>query len=575
MKIIIKNTIQKKPVNRCSIIIILGLLVLSQHVNSQSVYVPLNHWVYDYIERLETKHVIHGVLNQTKPLSRQEIAEYLTIVHLKVEQGYNLNKIEQQQLSFLNIEFKEELQELVKHLKGDRTRINRIRNNQYIKKFLPRIIYQNNRNFFSWEQDQFQLFFDPILQHQRKYINIDSLSNTGKIFQLTNGIRIWGNLRDRLGFFIDARDNKEWGTKKYRLGNYTLPGLGFVRATSPDFIYHDETEAYVKTGFKYINFTYGKFQNYWGPGYTGSLILSNNATSYDQFKLDIKYKKFKFTSIYAYLIDYHDQHDDSLQQRKYLAGHRLEFTPWNWLSLGLTETVMFAGRSFEPAYLNPVMFFRSAEHYLGSPDNMMMGIDIEFTLIKNVKLYGEMLIDDITSPKLRTGWYGNKLGFLAGIFNADFLTIPNLDCYLEYVRLEPYVYTHIKSGNSYNHYGTILGHWLGPNSDLLFIQLMYRFSKQMTVKCYSGFQRHGANPKDKNIGGDVNLSFRDGIDSETVYFLDGDLEKNNSFGLDFSYEIFRDFYFKANYKYHLFKKYNVDTGGIESQEFFISLGLNF
>ena len=575
MKIIIKKKFHKNPCNRCSIIIILGLFVLSQNVNSQSVYVPLNHWVYNFIERLETKHVIQGVLNETKPLSRKEIAECLSMVHRKIEQGYNLNKVEQQQLSFLNKEFKEELTKLVKHLKDDRTRIKKIRNNKYIKKFLPRIIYHNDRNFLSWEQDQFQLFFDPIFHHQRKYINIYSLSYTEKIFQFTNGMRIWGNLRDRLGFFIDARDNKEWGTKKYRLGNYTLPGLGFVRATATDFIYHDETDAYIKTGFKYINLTYGKFENYWGPGYTGSLILSNYATSYDQLKLDIEYKRFKFTSIYAYLIDYHDQHDDSLQQRKYLAGHRLEFTPWNWLSLGLTETVVFAGRSFEPAYLNPVMFFRSAEHYLGSPDNMMMGIDFKFTLFRNVKLYGELLIDDITSPKLGTGWYGNKLGFLAGLFNADFLTIENLDCNLEYVRIEPYVYSHIKSGNSYNHYGTILGHWLDPNSDLLFMQLMYRFSKQMTIACYASLQRHGANPKDKNVGGDVNFSFRSGIDSETVYFLDGDPEKNNSFGLDFSYEIFRNFYVKINYKYHIVRRFNVQDRKVISYKFFMSLGLNY
>ncbi|MDZ7265529.1 MAG: hypothetical protein ONB16_13205, partial [candidate division KSB1 bacterium] len=52
---------------------------------SQSTYVPLNHWVYDYLERLEARQVIQGVLNASKPLSRIEIAQYLAKVYPKFE----------------------------------------------------------------------------------------------------------------------------------------------------------------------------------------------------------------------------------------------------------------------------------------------------------------------------------------------------------------------------------------------------------------------------------------------------------------------------------------------------------
>ena len=58
---------------------------------------------------METKRLIQGALNETKPLSRKEIAGCLTQVHQKIRQGFRLNKIELEQLNFLNIEFKEEL----------------------------------------------------------------------------------------------------------------------------------------------------------------------------------------------------------------------------------------------------------------------------------------------------------------------------------------------------------------------------------------------------------------------------------------------------------------------------------
>ena len=151
------------------IVVILSLNV--QTIHPQTIYIPLNHWVYDYLERLETKQIIQGVLNGTKPLSRMEIARYLAKAHQNFDQ---LNKVEQDQLNYLNIEFKEELDGLIEHLTPYQTKINRIRNNKYIKKVLPKIVYQNNRNFLRWSEDQFQVFVDPIMYRHRIYNSTDS-----------------------------------------------------------------------------------------------------------------------------------------------------------------------------------------------------------------------------------------------------------------------------------------------------------------------------------------------------------------------------------------------------------------
>ena len=544
----------------------------AKNIHPQTTYVPLNHWVYEYLERLETKQIIQGVLNSTKPLSRIEIAQYLAKARRKIEE---LTKVEQDQLNFLNIEFNEELNGLVEHLTPYQTRIQRIRIHKYVKKVLPGFIYQNDRNFLSWSEDQFQVFVDPILYRYRIYNSTDSLSYTEKVFQSTNGIHIRGNLEDHLGFFVDVRDSKEWGTRKYKIGNYTLPRLGFVRATSPDFIYHDETIAYLKLGFKYVQLIYGKFSNYWGPGYTGSLILSDYATSYDQLKLEFIYNKFKFTSVYAQLINYEEHEQDILQQKKYLAAHRLEFLPWHWFSLGLSETVIFKGRSFEPAYFNPVMFFRSAEHYLGSPDNMVLGLDLKCTAIKNFKIYGELLIDDIMTTKLGTNWYGNKLGYSLGAFWVDPFKINNTDIRIEYTRIRPYVYSHADDIN-YTHYQSTLGYWSGPNSENLYIELNYRFSKRLLTTLFFQFNRHGANTVDKNVGGDIeNPSGLE--DNLYIDFLDGILEKSASFGLDFGYEIFENCYFRFGYRRHnsnnIFKT-NTIIKHISSDELIFSVGLN-
>lgn len=549
------------------------ILFLLTSAMSQSTYVPLNHWAYDYLERLETRRVLPAVLNATRPLSRMEIARCLVNVHQQLDA---LNQVEQEQLNFLNIDFKEELAGLLGHLTPDPNRIQRIRNHKYVQKVLPKIIYQNDRNFLNWREGRFQLFFDPIIYRQGSYSRTDSSERIGRRFQDSNGLRLWGNWDHYLGFFIDIRDSKEWGTQPYKLGNYTLPRLGFVRATSPDFIYHDETVAYLKIGFKNFQLTFGKFSNYWGSGHTGSLILSDYATSYDQLKLEFIFNRFKFTSLYAQLIDYEEHEQDILQPKKYFAAHRLEFLPWRWLGLGLSETVIFNGRSFEPAYLNPVMFFRSAEHYLGSPDNMMMGLDFKITAIRNLKFYGELLIDDITTTKLGTDWYGNKLGYSVGTCWVDPIRINNLDLRVEYTRIRPYVYSH-ENSLSYTHYASLLGHPLGPNSDDLFLEAKYRFSRSAWLALLSEFRRHGANPADRNVGGDMHQphGYGDNLDTK---FLTGILEQSNSYGLNFSYELFEGCYFQMGYQFSFDKNMvlkNGQRGDSKQHGVSFSLGMNY
>lgn len=575
----LKNVLHKNSTSRrCAFlreVIILTILFLFARASaySQRSYLPQHHWAYDYLDRLEARQVILGVINSSKPLSRQEIARHLLEAKKHEDQ---LSRVEHEQLYFLMIEFQEEFSAPEDQSPSYQTRIQKLRQSKVFQKLIPNSIYQNNRNFLSWSESPCHVNFDPMLYYSRSYRTAVNQESTLKKLQRSSGFRAWGNFTDYLGFFLDVRDTKEWGSEKYRIGNYTLPRLGFVRATNPDYLYHDETVAYLKLGFQQLQLTYGKFSNCWGPGRTGSLILSDYATSYDQLKLEFIFNRFKFTSSYAFLIDYRDQEIDALQGKKYLEAHRLEFLPWRWLSIGLSETVMFNGRSFEPAYLNPIMFFRSAEHYLGSPDNMMMGIDVKLAAIKNFKVYGELLIDDITTTKLGTNWYGNKLGYQIGSFWVDPLKIKNSDLRIEYTRIRPYVYSH-KNSLSYKHYDSVLGHSLGPNADQLYIELNHQFSKWATMRLYGAFWRHGENFADRNVGGDVNLPHRFG-DDVNADFLDGIVEKRNAFGVQFSYEVFRDFYLQLNYAWANATNVIVKTdqrGNSLSHQFAFSIGLNY
>jgi hypothetical protein len=455
--------------NLATVLALVLLAGFTKRAVSQSVYVPLNHWAYDFVERMEARGVVRGVLDGTRPYSRDEMARYLVQVERYQQSGGQLNRVEQEQLDYLRFEFREEFERLTgkdgHSYDSDFARLRRSR-------WLPDFLYRNGRNLLSWQVDDFAVNVDPILYRDYSFANPDTVPNTDRVFRHTGGFTLWGNLGKSLGFYFNARDTREWGSRKYpNIFNITMPGLGFVNGYG-SYIYHDETIAYLIFRLPRLQLMFGKDFNVWGHGYRGNLSLSDNATSYDQIKVQARFWRIKFTSFLGFLRTYPTIYkDNGVPAEKNVAAHRLEVAIFPWLSLAAYETVIFGNRRFDPAYLNPIMFYRSAEHFWGNQDNVTMGLDMKLTAIPNLKLYGELFIDDLFIGRLGEGYYGNKVAFQLGALWVDILGIPNLDARAEYTRVEPYVYTHDKPINTYQNFTTVLGHWTGPNSYDLLVQL--------------------------------------------------------------------------------------------------------
>ena len=320
--------------------------------------------------------------------------------------------------------------------------------------------------------------------------------------------------------------------------NHTNPGLGFVQGSGKQIDY-DETVAGVVFNRNWLTLQLGKDRNHWGPGYAGQLMLSDHPTSYDQIKVEMAASRLRFTMLWAVLQHYNTRYFTGNHQEKYLAAHRLEFSPWPFLDVALHEMILYSGRSFEPSYLNPLNFFRSAEHYLGDRDNAAMGLDFQLKVLPKTKLYMELLLDDVTSSKLGSGFYGNKYALLAGGHHVDLFGLPGLDLRGEYTRIRPYTYTHDGVTN-FQHYSTNLGHRLGPNADGIFVQMEYRYNRPLLLKAVWERTRHGSNPAGINVGGSLYEARNHLLDSEYVDFLEGDLETANSLKLAVSYEFLRN-----------------------------------
>jgi hypothetical protein len=231
-------------------------------------------------------------------------------------------------------------------------------------------------------------------------------------------------------------------------------------------------------GLKYASFHFGRDVLDWGPGNVANLSLSKTAKTYDFVKLDVPIgPKGRFTWMTGFLQTalYGEGREDDYG-KKLVTSHRLEYQFFKWFSLAFTETVIYSNR-FELGYINPFGLYYISEMRLGDYDNKLAGFDFIFR-VPPVKFYLSFLADDWRTEKIYSvRYFNNMFGVIGGIEVWDIL--PKLKLNLEYSFLSQWMYTHrsnlaeADSYNNYEHFDTHLGHFLNPNSHMLYFEAQY------------------------------------------------------------------------------------------------------
>lgn len=554
------------------ILIIVGSMLYSQTSN-----VPLNHWAYDAVERWEIRGFIPAVFNGTKPFTRLEMSGYLAEVW-KFYQGQpeKFSKTDLEQLLYLTLEFKEELEKSENFKSPEQfdywnPRLYTVFHHAPFK-WVKRYLYPNYRNFVAVQHGDLRLVADPILGYSVQQ-KMDDNFGKYQLARLSNGLVLRGELGKYFGFYFDLTDNhlkdERWQDQKIPFQVWEESGWPFLTTrVNGDFDF-DENVGLLNFHYHYFDLVYGREFNQWGVGHSGNLMLSSNAQLYDEIKLVIQYWRFKFTHLTAFLQYVSPEGRLSMKDQphinQYWSGNRLETNLGKGIQLALSEAVIYGDRSLQLGYLNPFSFFKSSEHFYGDRDNGVLSIDLEWRVRNGFKWFGEWFIDDITTTKLGSDWYGNKFGWQTGIFLVNPLSIKDIDLLAEYTRIKPYVYSHsYQDYNKYKHYDTILGHYIGPNSDELLLCLRRRFSKFLQLALEYQNYRHGSNPEDRNVGGDPDQPWESG-DAIDATFLDGIQRKQQTYGISVQYELVRNLQVEFHYrriKYQPFEWENLFSGRI-------------
>ncbi|RYY00403.1 MAG: hypothetical protein EOO53_22035, partial [Gammaproteobacteria bacterium] len=331
------------------------------------------------------------------------------------------------------------------------------------KKIFLKRFYQTPANFYEVNVPDFSLIVNPVFQYTAgKESNSNEL-----LFLNTRGLSLRGSLANKVSFAAYISENQERDPLYVRqwVGQYqAVPGQGYFKNFKGTGYDYFDARGYINfKAAKYIDVTFGYDRNFIGNGYR-SLYLSDFSTNVLFLKLNTRIWKFNYQNIFMELVSAYQRGADQLLGKKYAAMHHLDVNVTKWLNVGLFEGVVFGQRNhFEFGYLNPIIFYRSAEQQNGSPDNAVAGLDAKANVAKHFQFYGQLLLDEFKLDELKRKWWGNKFGYQLGAKYIDAFGISNLDLQAEWNRVRPFTYSHDDSVANYTNYNQPLAHPLGAN----------------------------------------------------------------------------------------------------------------
>jgi len=431
---------------------------------------PTDHWAYEELRKLWIQGLVDSFFFSTRPVSRYDIAQLLISLEGSSSSLSGSSSLPNSPcLERLLREFSREMRELkgevssgageAKH--GARYKAEDARHKAVYTE-TPFLFQKKEQNF----DFRFSLYADAIADNwNQKDVDFRDGSRAG--------FRAWAILSPNIVLFEDIYVGKL--SEGWRYGE-ELFSLKDVLIFSDRF--------YISMRAPFLDVTLGRDKLRWGPGRTGTLLLSDGAPSYTLFSASKTLgRKLKVSAVSGIL--------DS-EEGKYLAGHRVDIAPSNCVQIGFAETAIYHSRFVEPLYAISLIPFTLVERILhrdsqvatiGDPQRNNIGVstDLVVRALKGVSLYGELMIDDWAEE---TSKRPTKLAYQLGTAVSRPARSHTFNAVAELSRVWNYTYS-VDYSDLYNrddsHQGLPLGYYPGPDSKRLFLLLSCDVSRDLEL----------------------------------------------------------------------------------------------
>ena len=453
------------------------MLIFAVECMGQNIFLPLGSPAYDIIDR---QFILTGssdvIFPSVKPFRRGDVSD---IAYHLLQAGQTNDQADLRRILLDNNEFVPTITEKDRRQYLDSSRTFYVKTDtvleqgggDYSKNPFLKVFYKSPAHFFEFDTEDFYIRVNPLLHFMYGQESEDS----DPLFVNKRGIELRGGIDNKVFFatnIIETQIRPPSYVNRRIAETGAVPDAGLFKVYRSSFFDFDNGYDYLNSnGYiglnisKHVGLQLGHGKNMIGDGYR-SLFLSDFSKNYFFLKLNTRIWKFHYQNIFAELSAEARNTNREPFTKKYMAAHYLSIKPLPNLSIGVFEAVIQARENqFELQYLNPVIFYRTIEHHVGSPDNVLIGMNARWDFLNQFSLYGQLVFDEFRLEQLLSSdkWWGNKYGFQLGLKYINAFHVNALDIQVEYNKVRPYTYSHFDSIGSYSHFNQPLAHPLGAN----------------------------------------------------------------------------------------------------------------
>ena len=541
--------------------LLICLLFAPFYVFAQGIGYPLsNEAVYHSLDRFE---ILHGNPNYfysaQKTYTRGDVTRYAQ--YLDTTADIHLSKLDKNDIRYIYDDNNDWLVQSVEPttLVGKKEPlVGELAYPQYRqnRKPLLKYFYKTPANLWELDAKNFKLRINPIINAQMAKDKYDD----ELIFTNLRGIELRGSVDNRVHFYTNILEQQtrfpNYGTDWIQKHN-AVPGAGLYK-TYQSLVFN------IKNGYDFLNaqglvsfnatphigVQFGHGNNFVGDGMR-SLFLSDFSNNYFFLKLNTKVWKFQYQNIFAELAASNRLTGDNLLPKKFLASHHLTYNITPNLNVGIFESVVLSRKQqFEVQYLNPIIFYRSVEHALGSPDNVLIGANGKWNIAKKCQIYGQILLDEFILKELfvdNKGSWTNKYGVQMGIKYPNALGIDHLDLQLEYNKMRPFTYSHYDSTNNYSHALQPLAHPLGSNFKEIMFHARYQPLSKIVLEGRMMSATQGESSATQNWGDIVTVPYTTRTGDYGYFTGEGVQAKVLLLSFDASYQFYHNMFLDLHF----------------------------
>ncbi|MFH2013262.1 MAG: capsule assembly Wzi family protein [Pseudomonadota bacterium] len=480
-------------------------------LSETSVNVNIDSWVYPALERLASLRLIESGLINTKPLTRKEVARLINeamSLEAEGETGQEVDNTTLFLLKKLKKEFKDEL-----------------------------------NNLGTIDDFKSKSFIKPINEFKIGYHLLDG----NYTIYNNDGIRYGDNHNASL-------EVSGYSDLFNTISLYYQPILEYNQNLDDE----ENTTVNLKKGYAKLNlsnveFEIGRDSMWWGPGYHGSLLMTNNAEPFDMLKISnprpiLLPWIFRYLGPFKVTLMLSKLEKDRPIPEPYLYGLRLNIKPLPTLEMGLSHIAIFGGEGRELSFTETLEVLYSNRNLSGKQEsNQQFAFDFSFwvhdinhktKLLRSIKFYAEIGAED-------TGYPPDHRAHLVGLLFKDLFLTGKTDLRIEYVHTSPgqgpdFWYFHSYYPAFY--IGRVFGHHVGSNAQNIFARVTSYLNNNLIA------------------GIDIDMETR-GL-SKTVQ------EKRYQFGVDVSYNVTDMIEIRGRYGFERVNNLNFVDGVEKDYHFF-------